>query len=294
MIRRLPAVFFWLIWVLACAARSFAGEANSAVADALSRKLLSPAIPLQEIKDFVDAHLLPMPEPKTVADWERYANRVRKEALDRVIFRGEAAKWRTLPTRREMAGNHRRRPRLQDQEATLRSCPGPLDSRTPLRADRVQVSQSPRVARGQWSSSAGKSRRLQADPLHQPGQARHDRFEHGISGFRTTQRPEFRSLPAQPTRAVRHERRVTVLSRDVSRTRHPVGARSCRPDACCRPRPVRRAWQTITISSLDIRVTLCNPVAGYGPLSTRMRYLTDTGNPNRIPAILRRSPITHR
>ena len=98
MIRRLPAVFFWLIWVLACAARSFAGEANSAVADALSRKLLSPAIPLQEIKDFVDAHLLPMPEPKTVADWERYANRVRKEALDRVIFRGEAAKWRTLPT----------------------------------------------------------------------------------------------------------------------------------------------------------------------------------------------------
>ena len=56
---------------------------------------------MQEIKDFVDAHLLPMPEPKTVADWERYANRVRKEALDRVIFHGEAAKWRALPTRVE-------------------------------------------------------------------------------------------------------------------------------------------------------------------------------------------------
>ncbi len=101
MMRRPFAVILWLIYFVSCHDGSFAADQKSAVAEALSRKLLSPAIPMQEVKDFVDAHLLPMPEPKTVGDWERYANRVRKEALDRVIFRGEAAKWRELPTRVE-------------------------------------------------------------------------------------------------------------------------------------------------------------------------------------------------
>ena len=45
-------------------------------------------------------------------------------------------------------------------------------------------------------------------------------------------------------------------------------------------------WQTITISSLDTRVTLCNPVAGYSSLRTRVRNVTDLGDSEQNAADL--------
>src|SRR5665213_3503263 len=42
-------------------------------------------------------------------------------------------------------------------------------------------------------------------------------------------------------------------------------------------------WQTITISSLDRRVTLCNPVAGYSSFRTRSRFPTDLGDSEQTP-----------
>ena len=42
-------------------------------------------------------------------------------------------------------------------------------------------------------------------------------------------------------------------------------------------------WQTIIISSLDTRVTLCNPVAGYSSFRTRARFTTDLGDSEQTP-----------
>jgi len=42
-------------------------------------------------------------------------------------------------------------------------------------------------------------------------------------------------------------------------------------------------WQTIFISSLDERVTLANPVAGYSSFRTRARYLSDLGDSEQTP-----------
>jgi dienelactone hydrolase len=42
-------------------------------------------------------------------------------------------------------------------------------------------------------------------------------------------------------------------------------------------------WQTIFISSLDPRVTLANPVAGYSSFRTRVRHLKDLGDSEQTP-----------
>ncbi|MBC8117442.1 MAG: hypothetical protein H7062_23845, partial [Candidatus Saccharimonas sp.] len=45
-------------------------------------------------------------------------------------------------------------------------------------------------------------------------------------------------------------------------------------------------WQTIVISSLDTRVTLTNPVAGYSSIRTRARYAQDLGDSEQTPVDL--------
>ena len=45
-------------------------------------------------------------------------------------------------------------------------------------------------------------------------------------------------------------------------------------------------WQTIFISSLDTRVTLSNPVAGYSSFRTRARHGMDLGDSEQTPVDL--------
>jgi hypothetical protein len=45
-------------------------------------------------------------------------------------------------------------------------------------------------------------------------------------------------------------------------------------------------WQTILISSLDPRVTLCNPVAGYSSFRTRIENYSDLGDSEQTPVDL--------
>ena len=42
-----------------------------------------------------------MPTVRSIAEWEPIAARIRQQTLDRVVFRGEADRWRRLPTRAE-------------------------------------------------------------------------------------------------------------------------------------------------------------------------------------------------
>ena len=45
-------------------------------------------------------------------------------------------------------------------------------------------------------------------------------------------------------------------------------------------------WQTILLSSLDRRVTLANPVAGYSSFKTRVEFFADIGDSEQTPTDL--------
>ena len=69
-----------------------------------------------------------------------------------------------------------------------------------------------------------------------------------------------------------HERAV-----DICR-----GARTCRPRRVAVTGLSGGGWQTILISALDERVTLANPVAGYGGLRTNILF-DDLGDSEQAP-----------
>ena len=97
---RKPIRFFVVPFVVLVSSTLLAGGADE-LKTALSRRIIDPDLPLQEVQEFTESRVLPMPQVKDVADWEKHANRMRQETLDRVVFRGEAAGWRDAKTKVE-------------------------------------------------------------------------------------------------------------------------------------------------------------------------------------------------
>src|SRR5438445_9065392 len=77
---------------------SFAMSSRAAekddLAGILGRQIIGPQQTQKEVEDYVEARIPRMPQVKTVAEWERHANRIRAEMFEKVVYRGEAAKWR--------------------------------------------------------------------------------------------------------------------------------------------------------------------------------------------------------
>src|SRR5262245_12804046 len=71
--------------------------AEPTLADALAKPILEPDTPQKEVEAFCATRVLPLIAPKSADEWEKTAARLRKETLDRVVFRGEAAKWMEMP-----------------------------------------------------------------------------------------------------------------------------------------------------------------------------------------------------
>ena len=74
---------------LASLTSSVSGQGLS-VKSILSKPLIDPQLPLQEVQAFAGARILPMPEVDSVDAWEKYAKTVRQRVLQEVVFLGEA------------------------------------------------------------------------------------------------------------------------------------------------------------------------------------------------------------
>jgi hypothetical protein len=65
--------------------------------------ILSPRQTLTELQEYLDAKIPRVPEPSSAEAWTKETARLQKSVLDKVVFRGEAAKWRTATARVEYA-----------------------------------------------------------------------------------------------------------------------------------------------------------------------------------------------
>src|SRR5436190_23757830 len=62
------------------------------------KEIIGPNLTLEQTQNYASARVPAMPEVKSVAQWEALANKMRQETLERVVFRGEAARWRDVNT----------------------------------------------------------------------------------------------------------------------------------------------------------------------------------------------------
>lgn len=253
----------------------------------LARPILAPNQPVVEVKAYTASRVPALRIPTEKGAWEAYAQDIRRRVLDEVVFRGEAKRWRELPTRVEWLETIPGGPGYRIKKLRFEAVPGlwvpallyepeTLDGKVPVvinvnghdradgkAADYKQIRCINQAKRGLLALNVEW---LGMGQLNTPG------FEHykmnqldliGTSGIA----PFYLSMKRAIDVALEHPH---ADSARVAVTGLSGGG-----------------WQTIFISSLDERVTLANPVAGYSSFVTRTQFPElDLGDSEQTPSDL--------
>ncbi|MDY0169186.1 MAG: acetylxylan esterase [Thermoguttaceae bacterium] len=248
----------------------------------LQREIVGPVLPMTEVQHYCDRRVPEMPEVKTVAEWEQQAERMRREVLERIVFRGEAARWRDAPAKVEWLDTIDGGPGYRIRKLRFEALPG-LWIPALLYEPENLSGKVPVVLNVNGHTGLGKQYPpKQIRCINQAkrgmlalnvewvgmGQLRGAGFGHycmnqldlcGTSGLA----PFYLNM----TRAID----VLLDLEHADPARVAVAGLS------------GGGWQTIVVSSLDTRVTLANPVAGYSSFKTRAWHLKDLGDSEQTP-----------
>ncbi len=251
------------------------------IAAALAEKIIGPDLALEEVRVFNETRVPEMPRVRTAAEWKTKAVQMRKDVLDQVIFRGSAAKWRNTPVKVQWGDTIENLPGYRIKKLKFECLPGwwipallyePLKlkgkvpvvmnvnghARTGKATDYKQLRCINLVKRGmivlnvEWIGMGQFANRMghyQMNQLDLCGSS-------GIAPFYLNMSKGLDVLLAHPSA---DPKRVAVAGLSGG------------------------GWQTIFISSLDERVTLANPVAGYSSFKTRARHGKDLGDSEQTP-----------
>ena len=254
---------------------------EAAIATALSEKIIGPDLALEEVRVFNETRVPDMPRVRTAAEWQAKAAQMRKDVLDKVIFRGSAAAWRNTPLKIQWGDTLENLPGYRIKKLKFEALPGwwipallyePLNlkgkvpvvmnvnghARTGKATDGKQLRCINLVKRGmivlnpEWIGMGQFANRMghyQMNQLDLCGSS-------GIAPFYLNMSKGLDVLLAHPNA---DPKRVAVAGLSGG------------------------GWQTIFISSLDERVTLANPVAGYSSFKTRARHGKDLGDSEQTP-----------
>lgn len=239
---------------------------------------------LADVQQFARARVARLPELTTAEAWEDYAAKLRQQVLDEVVFRGEAIQWRQRPLRVEYlseipADGYRIR-KLRYEALPGVWIPALLYEPTELTAKTVAVlnvnghDSQGKAADYKQLRCINMARRgmlaLNVEWLGM-GQLQADGFNH----YRAVQ-VELAGTSAVSIFFLAMQRGLDVL------LEHPYTD----PQRVAVTGLSGGGWQTIFLSSLDTRVKLANPVAGYSSFLTRIDYLSDLGDTEQTPTDL--------
>ena len=273
------------VFTVACFSAHVAAAADSDVQALLSHAIIPTNLPLAEVQVYTESRVPQMPKVSTVAEWEQAANRMRRDALDKVIFRGEAAKWRTAKTRVEWLdtipggiGYSIRKLRYEALPGlwipALLYVPEKLSGKVPVALSVNGHDPNGKAADYKQIRCINLARRgmivLNTEWLGM-GQLRTDNFLH----YRMNQLDLCGTSGIAPF--------YLAMSRALDLL---LALEHADPDRVAVSGLSGGGWQTIFISSLDTRVKLCNPVAGYSSFRTRARFVSDLGDSEQTPCDL--------
>ena len=252
---------------------------------ALERSIIEPTLPLREVQAYVESRVLPMPDVKSVTEWEPHADRMRRDTLAKVVFRGEAAAWRDAKVNVEWAETIDGGPGYKIKKLRYEALPGlwipallyePEKLSGPVPVGLAVNGHDPLGKAAKYKQirciNMAKRGMVVLNPeWFNMGQLRQENFAHykmnqldlcGTSGLAPFYLAMSKGLDVLLAHPNADPKRVAVSGLSGG------------------------GWQTIVISSLDTRVTLTNPVAGYSSIRTRARYAQDLGDSEQTPVDL--------
>jgi dienelactone hydrolase len=299
MVKRIT-LLSWLVVMLAAAVQAAEQKAVESLKQAdlealLKREIVGPVLPLAEVQRYCETRVPGMPEvgyhPQEgtdrrlvgAAQWEQQAARLRAAVLEQIVYRGEAARWRDAPAKVQWLGTIKGGPGYRIKKLRFEALPGlwipallyepeKLTGKVPVilnvngHVGAPGKAYVPKQIRCINQAKRGMLA-LNCEWLGM-GQLGTDGFAHGrmnqldlcgTSGLA----PFYLSM----------KRGLDVL----------LSLEHADPNRLAVTGLSGGGWQTIVISSLDTRVKLANPVAGYSSFRTRARHLKDMGDSEQTP-----------
>jgi hypothetical protein len=249
----------------------------------LQHAILPANLPVTEVQAYCEPRVPRMPVVKTLAEWESFTEQTRRDVLDKVVFRGALAKqWRDAKTKVEWLDTIEGGPSYHIRKLRYEALPGLWIPALLYQPDKVSAKMPVHLAVNghDGNGKAAPYKQIRCINLAKRGiaslnvewlgmgQLRTDGFFHsrmnqldlcGVSGLGPFYLSMSRGLDIL----------LALPNADASRV--AVSGLS------------GGGWQTITISSLDTRVKLCNPVAGYSSFRTHCQFSTDHGDSEQTP-----------
>lgn len=279
-----------LVWILACIGLGPAPEIRSqdlGLHEILATPILTRNQPEIEAKVFTSLRVPAVRVPSSRDQWEAIASETRRRVFDEVVFRGEARAWRAARTRVEwletIPGGAGYRIKKLRYEAipglwipALLYEPEGLDGKTPVVINvNGHDRSSGKAAEYKQIRCINQAKRgLLALNVEWVGMGQLD--TPGFSHYKMNQL----DLVGTSGVAIHYlaQSRAIDLMLD-----HP----NADPDRVAVTGLSGGGWQTIFISSLDKRVAMANPVAGYSSFVTRAQFpSSDLGDSEQTPSDL--------
>jgi dienelactone hydrolase len=278
----MPILMLFLLSLVACLP---AGAQSPSLENALAKPILAANQPLVEVQVYTASHVKSMPLAGTAQQWTQTKEQLRQQLLNEVVLRGQGRQWAEAKTRVEwldvLPGNGYRIKRLRYEVVpglwipALLYEPAKLTGKVPVilnanghegagvANDYIQIRCINEAKKGALA--------LNFEWLGM-GQLKMDGFNH----YRSNQ------LDLVGTNGVALHYLSQKRGLDILLA-HP----NADPSRVAVTGLSGGGWQTILISSLDPRVTIAAPVAGYSSFVTRAQFPDqDLGDSEQTPVDL--------
>jgi hypothetical protein len=255
------------------------------LATLLARPILSEKQSLAEVRKFCDSRIAVMPKDITWSAWQREAERIERGVLDNVVFRGVPAAWRDASRRIEWLDTIPGGPGYKIRKLRYEALPGLWIPALLYEPDKLE-GRVPVVLNVNGHDGKGKQapyKQIRCINLAKRGML--------------ALNPEWINMGQLAGEGYSHNRMnqldlcgASGLAVFFLAMQRGVDILVDHPHA-----DVERVamaglsgggWQTIILSSLDRRVTLSNPVAGYSSFKTRVEFFSDLGDSEQTPVDL--------
>jgi hypothetical protein len=282
MLRRTPLLLVVCLCVPAPAVSAADADDLKAL---LSKEITGPRQSRLDTEEFLRKRVPRMPKLTTAEDWDKEAARIRADVLDKVIFRGEAARWRDAKLGVKWLETIKGGPGYRIKKLRYEALPGlwvpallyepeKLDGKVPAALNVNGHDPDGKAANYKQIRCINQAKRgmlaLNVEWLGM-GQLRSAGYAHG----------RMNQLDLCGTGGIAPFYLCMSRGLDVLLSHGHAD-----PDRVVVAGLSGGGWQTIFISSLDTRVKLANPVAGYSSFLTRIDHHKDLGDSEQTPCDL--------
>src|SRR5436190_16672195 len=251
----------------------------------LSEPIIGPKQAMSDVQDYCEARIPSMPQVKNKEEWEAIAKKIRADVLDRVVFRGEAAKWRDYHGKVQFTGSLAGGEGYSIRKVRYEAVPGMWIPAILYVHDKID-GKAPAVLNVTGHDGGGKA--VAYKQINCINQAKRGMVALNVEWFSFGQlagagfnHAKMNQLDLCGTSGIAPFYLAMARGLDVLESLEQVDK-----DRLAVTGSSGGGWQTIFISSLAERVKLSDPVAGYSSFKTRARFLEDLGDSEQTPCDL--------